>query len=236
MMRLVFLLCFSITVFGLYRCAVQAPAGSKYRGMLAEALAHDLDRGNPLCADIYPAEGFPYQAPLDRRGFRAPAPTYDEYGEMMPVADAPKAPPENPLRFKWRDLVKAGLLYESEHYDANLALDGYVYELSPKGRRLYSEYTLPKGDTRGHFCLGKPQLKEVLAIGKPVFSLAGLDVPVRYVIKIDPVPVELYDGTAEALGLTVPKRSPSGEVLYPVTDAVMTLERETEKVLFIEGR
>ena len=236
MRRAVFLVFFVITVFGLYHCAAQAPATSRYRDLLTEALAKDLDANNPLCADIFPPAVFPFLAALDHSGSRMAVPASVGAGGVAPTADTPKLPPENPLRFKWRDLVKTGVLYESEHYDANLKLDGYVYELSPKGRSLYGEHKLRNGETRGRFCLGKPQVKEVQGIGRPADSLAGLEVPVRFVLKIDPVPPGLYDGTAEALGLTVPKRALSGEVLYPVTDAIMTLDRESGKVLYVEPR
>lgn len=228
MKRIVLAAAMAATAFSLYRCAGAAPERSKYRGIFATALAQQLEQFNPLCAEPFGVKGFPHQASANWRGWttRPPAGSRPE--------DAPRPPPDDPLGFKWRDLVAAGLVYESEHLDLNLYFDGYVYELSPKGRAIYSERRRSSGETQARFCLGKPSLKEVLAIGKPAYTVEGLTVPVRYVLRIDPVSPQLFDGTARALGLSVPTRAPSGEVLYPEATAHMTLARDSDKVLSLE--
>lgn len=230
MKRMIFAAAMAATVFGLYRCANVAPEHSKYRPLFAAALAKQLETFNPLCAEPFGVPAFPFQAAADWRGWstRPPAGSTPD--------QSPRPPPDNPLVFKWRDLVAAGVVYESEHLDLDLNFDGYVYELSPKGRGLYSQVTRKDGRPQARLCLGKPVLKEVLAIGKPAYTVAGLEVPVRYVLKVDNPSPLLYDGTAKALGLTVPTRSPSGEVLYPETVAVMTLARGTDDVISLEQR
>lgn len=228
MKRIAMAAAMAATFFTLYHCAGAAPDRSKYRTIFATALAQQIGQFNPLCAEPFGVKGFPHQAAADWRGWttRPPANSTPE--------EAPRPPPDNPLAFKWRDLVAAGLVYESEHLDLDLNFDGYVYELSPRGRAIYSERKLKSGETQARFCVGKPALKEVLAIGKPSYTVAGLAVPVRYVLKIDPVSPQLYDGTAKALGLHVPGRSPSGEVLYPEARAVMTLARDSDRVIDLE--
>lgn len=230
MNRIILSVAMAATMFSLYRCAGTAPERSKYRDVFATALAQQLEQSNPLCAEPFGVSGFPHQAAANWRGWstRPPANSRPE--------DAPRPPPDDPLGFKWRDLVAAGIVFESEHLDLDLLFDGYVYELSSKGRSLYSERTLANGKKQARFCLGKPVLKEILAIGKPEHSTYGLNVPVRYVLKVEPASPLLYDGTAKALGINVPMRAPSGEVLYPEATAVMTVSRDTGKVLDLEQR
>lgn len=232
--RMIFAGAMAATAFTLYHCAGLAPAESKYRGIIAGAIAQQMEVANPLCKDLSQVPGFPHVAGLARPagglGFVGSG-----GGVVYPQAD-PSAPPrpEDPFTLKWADLVRVGLVYEFPHYDLALRQDGFRYELTDKGRRLYAPRTLKDGSAQARFCLGRPSLREIQSIAKPGYSVAGLDVRARYVLEVKPVPLELYDGTAEALGLDVPRRQPSGEVLYAPTDGVFTLERGTDKVLFME--
>jgi hypothetical protein len=221
------------TAFTLYHCAGLAPAESKYRGIIATAIAQQMEVVNPLCKEVSQVRDFPHVAPLARP---AGGLTFvGSAGAYAPAAD-PAAPlrPEDPLGLKWADLVRVGLVHEFAHYDHELRHDGFRYELTEKGRRLYSPRTLKDGATRARFCLGRPALREIQSIAKPTYSVAGLDVRARYVLEVKPVAPELYDGTAEALGITVPRRQASGELLFEPADGVFTLERGTDKVLYME--
>lgn len=231
--RMVFGAAMAATAFTLYHCAGLAPEESKYRRIIADAIGQQMRVANPLCQDLSQVPGFPYVAPLARP---AGGLTFvGSAGAYTPAAD-PAAPPrpEDPFMLKWADLVRVGLLFELAHFDQELRQDGFRYELTDKGRRFYSPRTLKDGATQARFCLGRPSLREIQSLARPSYSVAGLDVRARYVLEVKPVAPELYDGTAEALGLTVPRRQASGELLYPPADGVFTLERGTDKVLYME--
>lgn len=228
MKRMIFTVALAATAFSLYRCAGIAPQESKYHGIIAAALARQMEDANPLCKDLFLVPEFPHVAGLARPGGGLAF-----IGAGTVTEEAPPRP-EDPFTLKWADLVRVGLVSESAHYDLELRQDGFSYELTEKGRRLYATRTLKDGTTQARFCLGRPALKEIQAIAKPSYSVGGLEVQARYVLEVRPVPAELYDGTAAALGLQVPTRALSGEVLYGPIDGVFTLERGTDKVLSIE--
>lgn len=222
MRRIIFSLAMLGTGYGLYTCAGIAPEDTRFHPVIAAEIARSNHHSNQLCAMLMGVEEFPYTAPF-RRGYR-------------PHDETPPEPEDMMSGLKWRDLVEAGLLYESEHRDLNLDLDGYTYELTPKGRALYSPYEYPTGRKEARFCIGRPVLKQILAIGKGAYSIEGLNLPVRFVLKVERALPEFYDGTAKALDIKLPTRSDTGELLFPEVNAVFVLERETDKVLHWDVR
>lgn len=219
MHRLIYTLALLAMLYGLYRCAHIRPEDTRFHAILSAEIARLNEEYNPLCAELSGVEGFPHVAPLARHYFDR-----DEESAEPP-------PPADPLGLRWRELVAAGLLTESEALDPGLRLEGYRYELTAKGHALYREHRLPTGVVRARFCLGRPVLKQILAIGKPTYSIEGLNVPARYLLKVERARPEFYDGTAQALHLALPPRSPEGELLYPEVRAVFVLQRDTDKVL-----
>lgn len=222
MSRIIFSLAVLATGFGLYKCAAIKPEQTRYHPIIAAEIARSNHAGNPLCRTLMGIESLPHTT-----GLRRP---YEE-GDTTPPE------PEDMLGgIKWRTLRDAGLVYESEHRDHSLTVDGFTYELTPKGRALYSQIEYPTGKKEARFCLGRPILKEILAIGKGEYSIEGLNLPVRYVLKVERALPEFHDGTAGALDIKLPTRSDSGELLFPEATAVFVLERETDKVLYWEPR
>lgn len=206
-------------MFGLYRCALKAPATSKYQPALVQALNHDHAEENPLCAELFPVETFPYLARYEYSGY-----------------NSERREPSNPLRVRWRDMVDAGLLRENEQVDLDLRPVGRNYELTPKGRGLYSQRTLPSGQTRAQFCLGKLAVKDLAVVGTPTYSIEGLNVSARFTMKVIDASPALYDGTATALDIKVPTRNPQGEIVLPEAVATFVLQRDTDKVLHWDVR
>lgn len=219
MSRLIFALVAIAVMFGLARCSKIKPEETKFHSVLEAEIKRINEEENPLCADLYPVQAFPYEARLKYNGYSG----RDSENE--------RKYPEDPLMVKWKDLVAFGLVTESEKLDLDLKPAGYTYELTAKGRELYAPRTLPSGQQRARFCLGKPELKQISAISKPVYSVEGLNVTAKYTLKVPSVSPLLYDGTAQALGLKVPTRATSGEILYPDVVATFVLSRDTGKVL-----
>lgn len=216
--RLLFALAMMAMVFGFYRCAHSARESSRYQPLLTQALEHDIDTGNPLCQDLYPVERFPYLARV----------TYDYQGH--------ERPPQEPLQAKWEDLVAAGLLRVSPQTGLDLKTEGYVYELTEKGRDLYQPRQLPAGGERARFCLGRPVVKSLEIVSVPGYNIQGLQVVARYVLAVPKPSPLLFDDTAAALNLHAPHRNAQGAVEYPPAVAVFTLERGTDKVVSVEER
>lgn len=219
MNRLIFTLVVIGVIFGLSRCVNIKPEDTKFHSTLVAEINRINEEENPLCTDLYPVQEFPYFAHLKYKGYRG----YDDAGA--------KNYPEDPLRVKWKDLVASGLVTESEKIDLDLKPVGYNYELTAKGRDIYFPRILPSGQKRARFCLGKTVLRQISAIAKPVYSIEGLNLTVKYTIKVEKGNPVLYDGTAQALGLKVPTRAPDGEIIFPEIVAVFTLHRDTGKVV-----
>lgn len=220
MNRLIFFLVTVGVIFGFSRCAKIKPEDTKYHSILVAELSRMNKEENFLCTDLYPVEEFPYMAKINGSNYSG-----DFESENV------KAPPEDPLGVKWRDLVAVNLVRESERIDFDSKVVGYDYELTAKGRELYSQRTLSSGKKRAFFCLGKPVIKQIAEIRKRGYSIQGLDLIVRYTLKLESGGRYLYDGTAKALGLKVPTRENSGEIVFPETNAVVILQRHTDKVL-----
>ncbi len=204
-------------VFGLFRCARISPEETRFHSILVAEINRINEDENPLCADLFPVQEFPYLARIKYRG-------YDDSQSAAPL-------PEDPLRVKWKDMVAAGLVTESAKIDLDLKPAGYSYELTSKGRGLYSRQVLPSGRKRARFCIGKPVLRRISAISKPVYSIEGLNVTAKYTLKVEGGNPALYDGTAQALGLKVPTRATSGEILFQDIVATFVLQRDTGKLL-----
>ncbi|MDI1302655.1 MAG: hypothetical protein PSX71_12175 [bacterium] len=217
MNRLVFALAMMAVVFGISRCARIKPEETRFHAILVAEINRINEEENPLCADLYPVQAFPYLARIKSRG-------YDDSQSAAPL-------PEDPLRVKWKDMVAAGLVTESAKIDLDLKPAGYSYELTSKGRGIYSPQVLPSGQKRARFCIGKPVLRQISAISKPAYSIEGLNVTAKYTLKVEGGSPALYDGTAQALGLKVPARSASGEILFQDIVATFVLQRDTGKVL-----
>lgn len=219
MRRVFFGVALAITFVELYRCANIRPESSRFHPLLSAEITRRLDQYDPLCAEVMGVTGFPFTAGLQRR--------FDGSDPVDAVL-----PPRDPLNVKWRDLVAAGLLHETEERDLEQQLTGYRYELTARGRELYREAAWPGGETRAHFCLGRTALSQVLEIGKPYYTVEGLNVPARYQLIGREAQPELYDGrTAAALNLKPPTRWASGEILFPEARGLLVLQRETDKVL-----
>lgn len=224
MNRAIFTVFAVLVMFGLYRCATIKPEDTKYHAILTTEINRIYQEESPLCQGISLVKGFPHVAPLK----------YNAYvnGALVHASDPAVEPvPDDPLSVKWRDLVAAGLLRESQQLDLDLNLVGFNYELTELGRELYAPRTLASGETGGaRFCIGKASLKQIIAISKPVYSIEGLNVTAKYIIKVDPAP-HLYDDVAKALDIKVPTRAPSGEILYPEATSTFVFNRDTGKLV-----
>jgi len=216
MNRIIFLVLAVATMFGLYQCTKIKPKDTKFNPVLVAEIKRLNTDENPLCADLYPVEAFPYLAPVKFSGYSS---------------DNEKPLPEDPLGVKWNDLVAAGLVTVAEKIDLDMKIVGYEYSLTAKGREFYQPRKLPSGKMRARFCLGQPVLKQISAISKPVYSIEGLNLTVRYTLRVEKGSPVLYDGTAQALGLKVPTRNQQGEIEFPEIVAVFVLHRDTGKVL-----
>lgn len=218
MKRALLLIALLAIATGLY-LHFRANAGpARFHDALVAEIARRSVEDNPLCASLAGVDGFPYTATLQRRAD----------GER---SNAPPPPPRDLLSGqRWRDLVAAGLVTETEHRSANHLLTGYTYALTDRGRALYAERPLPKGGKEVRFCLGQPMLKRITAIESTRPRGEELEVPVRYVLKVEAAGPELSDGKATALGIRVPPHSTGGELDLPEMHAVFVLDRKSGQV------
>lgn len=223
MNRIIFTVVAALVMFGLYRCAMIKPEDTKYHAILTTEINRIVHEENPLCQDISLVEGFPHVAPLKYNAYVNGALVHQSEPGVEQL-------PDDPLTVKWRDLVAAGLLTESQKIDLDMNLVGFNYELTALGRELYSPRQLKSGKGGARFCIGTVALKQINAISKPVYSIEGLNVTARYVLKVNPAP-HLYDDVARALNIKVPTRAPSGEILYPETTATFVFNRDTGKLV-----
>lgn len=210
-----------LTVASVAYLAYRALAGQdRYEALVGQAIARLSEEENPLCASLLGVEGFPYTA-----GLRRPP------GSTLSETEDPPPPQDLISGQRWRDLVAAGLVTEAEHRGPDRLLSGYTYELTAKGRALYSERQLTRAEKAARFCLGQPELKRIVSIAAPVRRGDELELPARYVLQVPEPRPELSDGTAQALGLELPPAGKDGALLLPEIQAVFVLDAAGKQVL-----
>lgn len=213
MSRSFFLVAAIIMMFGLYRCANIKPGESKFHAPISTAINQMYAEQNPLCRVIPLVDGFPHVAALS-------------YQDGQPTGR-----PYNPLGLSWSRLVESGLLRETPKYDLDLRQVGFEYDLTSKGREYYMPLSRESGKELARFCLGRVVLKEITALAKPFYSIQGLNVVATYTMKGEEVSSDVYGDIGLALDIQAPKRSETGEILFPGQQSTFVFNNDSGELM-----